>query len=282
MIKILLTFLTLSWTVGISTAAYAVADYLDIKADRLSVTGAMVQGNGFTIQEGRTLGATCHWSANMMNPRQYWHTKGKQTFGVQMSVDNGTISTGPAYIPAGTKLGQEFAGDDVNPAQHPNSFKGQYGPVKWTASDVGKHTLQCTVNQPKQTSDRNPNNNRVSVRVTVTPKPKPKSPQLKSTNMKSCAKSIHAGLELDQSGLNPRDVSSVEGKKTVTLPLLGSGPLLNEVQCRYGCGKASVFYMLKCRQPKKSSIPNTYICRDKEKGRTMMRRGPGRLKLPSR
>jgi len=91
--------------------------------------------------------------------------------------------------------------------------------------------------------------------------PGKEGPALKSTNMKQCAGTVRARVELDMSQLNSQEVSPAEGKKTVTLPLLGSTPFLNKaIQCRYGSGKVSLTYLLKCMQPTKSSVPNAYYC----------------------
>jgi|GEM_PF-4942684 len=105
-----------------------------------------------------------------------------------------------------------------------------------------------------------------------TPLPGP-PPALKAAGDRHCAPAVSVRVELDLSQLDLAKVSAPNGKKTVTLPLQSSAPFQKEaVTCRYGSGKVSVYYLLQCPLPVKSSVPGTYHC--KKKARMQLRTMP--------
>lgn len=255
------------------SAAYAVADLLDVEALSIKRDGAVG-----SVVEGQAVSFTCGWRVRIVDSGDYWHTKKGEAWPVRIEVDGKPIGNFQGTIAAGTCLGQlntqsgiplPGGGYSSTSVNCDKSINGSNGPASWVAAGPGKHQVRCVINQPKQVSDRNPGNNIswLTVDVMKLPaealkelQPKPKPHHLHGQGDWHCEPKMDAWVELDTSGLNAADVKPAE-KKKVTLPFFSSSPLFDSVACAYGDQKVNAVYLIKCKKAKRyADDPDWYHC----------------------
>jgi hypothetical protein len=139
-------------------------------------------------------------------------------------------------------------------------------PANLGTGSAGSFGIGCEFTMPdgSELKDAIVANNKKEVLITVVPPPK-KPTGLMSTDERkiACPKSLGAWLDADLSTLNPQDLQSPPQKKKIVLALIGSGPVLDTIQCNYGTAKETqMFLNLKCNEPKKDPQQlHTYRCK---------------------
>lgn len=114
------------------------------------------------VESGRTEGIACKWSAHLTGNWKYWQTDVARDFQYVIRIDNATIATGPAILPAGTKLGSKTTDnsgwqaptiEDPMPSyqgsstttNHARQYAGVTSLVQWTAEQPGRRVVRCEI-----------------------------------------------------------------------------------------------------------------------------------------
>jgi len=229
--------------------AHAVADYLDVKAlaltSQANTVGKRIQnlpGVGpvtveISVVEGQPVRFQCHWRVDIVDHNSYWHTPKGENWPVRIDMDNRPLGHYTVHFGPGTKMGRRRwtsnLGMTSHSENHPKSIAGHSGPAIWTAKGVGRHSARCVVNQPKQISDRNPNNNITGMVVINVVKKKPVAPPAGLN--KSCRPFLIAGLAISplKHFSDPKFGPAEVPKREMLLFLRKSEAAGNFVNCHY-------------------------------------------------
>jgi hypothetical protein len=139
---------------------------LDVRIDAVQLQGvkSVLDLKGaprLHVESGRTIGIACKWSAHLVGNWTYWQTDVARDFRFVIKIDDATIATGPAILPAGTRLGsktKDTGGWQVPTPSDPSpyhgssettnyskQFAGSTSPVQWTAEKPGQHVVRCEI-----------------------------------------------------------------------------------------------------------------------------------------
>jgi hypothetical protein len=163
----------------LTVAPLALADWLDVIAENITVTNVRTGQSGTTVtaQAGDSLQIVCAEWVGLAAGHDVWETKTVQRWENRVMVDGNSVAIFNPTIAPGTMIGHKEGSSGIGGIGGYMSQNGLadirnvYPPVSWIATGAGNHEARCVLNQPKQISDHVPTNNVATALIVVAATP---------------------------------------------------------------------------------------------------------------